>query len=116
MAAGTAQARLPPALPRAAVSGPGGGRAAGHPATRIGAGLAFEFRLGAEVMMVMCISICYCLLGKLCLDPLFLRGVGAPRQRLSPTFGFGIRGFLHVYVVTSLYFPLVQSLWCILIR
>lgn len=48
-----------------AVSGPGGGWAAGHPATRIGAGLAFEFRLGAEVVLVMFVSICYCLSGKL---------------------------------------------------
>lgn len=42
-------------------------------------------------MMVTFISICYYLSGKLCplalpasLDPLCLRGVGAPSQRLSP--------------------------------
>lgn len=71
------------------MSGPGGGWAAGHPATRIGAGLAFGFRLEAEVMMVMFVSICYCLSGKLCLDPLCLRGVRAPRQRLNPPLGQG---------------------------
>ncbi|KAF6269330.1 hypothetical protein mRhiFer1_009703 [Rhinolophus ferrumequinum] len=53
--------------------------------------MAFEFRLGAEVMMVTFVSICYYLSGKLCplalpvsLDPLYLRGVGAPSQCLSP--------------------------------
>lgn len=58
--------RLLPELPTAAVSGPGGGWAAGHPASCTGAGMAFEFRFGAEVMIVTFVSICYYLSGKLC--------------------------------------------------
>lgn len=66
-----------------------GGWAAGYPATHLGAGLAFEFRLGAEVMMVMFISVCYCLSGKLCLDPSACVVSGRPDSIWAPPLGQG---------------------------
>lgn len=59
------------------------------PCHRIGAGLAFEFRLGAEVMMVMFISVCYCLSGKLCLDPSACVVSGRPDSIWAPPLGQG---------------------------
>lgn len=55
----------------------------------IGASLAFEFRLGAEVMMVMFISVCYCLSGKLCLDPSACVVLGRPDSIWAPLLGQG---------------------------